>query len=233
MDTLAVIPTYNEAANIKQVIDEVLNCGLADIEVLVVDDTSPDGTYKTVEDIARSNPKVHLLKRATRRGRGYAGIDGFKKALDMGAENIVEMDGDGSHSPKYIPALRKALETADVAVGSRYVSGGTDEQRDFVRRAISFFARHYLMFVIGIKVLDPTSGFRIFKRNVISKITPHLKASDPFIVTEVLYYLKKYSFKITEVPIDFLPRISGKSKLAPFTLVKYLFKVLVLKAFGR
>ncbi|MCL2388971.1 MAG: polyprenol monophosphomannose synthase [Elusimicrobia bacterium] len=233
MDTLAVICTYNEATNIKQVIDEVLNCGLESIEALVVDDTSPDGTYKIVEELSKTNPKIHLLKRETMRGRGYAGTDGFKKALEMGAKFIVEMDGDGSHSPKYIPDFRKAIETADVVVGSRYARGGSDEKRGIIRQVVSLFARRYLMIILGVKVLDPTSGFRMFRREVLETVAPRLKAPDPFIVSEVLYYLKKYSFKITEVPIDFLPRISGTSKLGPLTLIKYLFKVLKLKVSSR
>jgi dolichol-phosphate mannosyltransferase len=225
---MAMLPTYNEAENIKQAIDEILNCGL-DIEVLVVDDMSPDGTYKIVEEISKNNPKVHLLLRKEQRGRGYAGIEGFKKALALGAQNVLEMDADGSHSPKYIPILRNALKNYDAAIGSRYIYGGKDEARTLLRRAISAFSRRYLAFIIGTKIKDPTSGFRMFKKEALEKFVHKLKSSDPFIVAEVVYYLKKYDCSVAECPIEFMPRIAGKSKLRPATLIKYLFKALKLR----
>ncbi|MDR3275489.1 MAG: glycosyltransferase [Endomicrobium sp.] len=113
METVVIIPTYNEASNIKQVIDDILNCG-TDADVLIVDDMSPDGTYKIVKEIAKTNKKVHLLVRKEKRGRGYAAKDGFIKALGMDAKYIVEIDGDGSHQPKYIPNFIKAIENYDI-----------------------------------------------------------------------------------------------------------------------
>jgi len=231
MKTIAMIPTYNEASNAAQIISSVLNCG-ADVDVLIVDDMSPDGTYKIVEDVARTNSKVHLLLRKENRGRGYAGKDGFKKALEMGADFIVEMDGDGSHDPKYIPAFLEKIKNCDAVIGSRFISGGKDEERGFLRHAVSNFSRIYLSFVLGVKIKDPTSGYRMFKREVLASFVDKLKAGDPFIVTEVLYCLKKNNFKIEEYPIEFLSRFSGESKLRPLTLVKYLFKVLKLKIIG-
>ncbi|MDR3256162.1 MAG: glycosyltransferase [Endomicrobium sp.] len=228
METVVIIPTYNEASNIKHVIDDVLNCGL-DVDVLVVDDMSPDGTYKIVEKLAKTNNKVHLLLRKEKKGRGYAGKDGFIKALEMGAKYIVEMDGDGSHSPQYILAFRKAIENYDIVIGSRYINGGKDEERSLLRQAVSNFSRRYLSFILGIKVKDPTSGYRMFTRQALEKFVFVLTARDPFIVTEVLYQIKKNNFKIKESPIIFLARLSGKSKLHFLTLIKYLFKVLKLK----
>ncbi|MDR0822683.1 MAG: polyprenol monophosphomannose synthase [Endomicrobium sp.] len=228
MDTIAMLPTYNEAENIKQVIDEILNCGL-DIEVLVVDDMSPDGTYKIVESLSKSNPKIHLLLRKEKKGRGYAGIEGFKKAVEMGAQYIVEMDADGSHNPKYLPIFRKEIENCGAVIGSRYVKGGKDESRTLLRKTISAFSRIYLALVMGVKIKDPTSGFRMYKKQTLEKFLDKLKASDPFIVAEVVYYLKKFKCQVKECPIEFMPRIAGSSKLRPFTLVKYLFKVLKLR----
>jgi Glycosyltransferases involved in cell wall biogenesis len=232
MDIMAMIPTYNEATNIKQMIEDVLNCGAKDIEVLIVDDMSPDGTYKIVEEISKTNPKVHLLLRKEKRGRGYAGQDGFKKAVEMGAKHIIEMDGDGSHSPKYIPGFREMINSCDIVIGSRYVEGGKDENRTFLRQLVSNMSKWYLAFVLGVKIQDPTSGYRMFKKEALEKFADSLKANDPFIVTEVLYYVKKYAFKVKEFPIEFLSRISGESKLRPWTLIKYLFKVLKLKITG-
>lgn len=229
MDTLALVCTYNEATNIKTVINDILNCGLEDIEVLIADDCSPDGTYKIVEEMAKENPKVHLLLRKEKRGRGYAGIDGFKWGLEHGAKYIVELDGDGSHNPKYIKNFRELINTCDVVLGSRFVDGGSDVQRGFLRKAVSGFAGNYLRFCVGAKVADPTSGYRMFKREVVEKFINKLKAADPFIVTEMLYYTNKQKAVIKEYPIEFLERASGQSKLKPFTLIKYLFKVVKLR----
>ena len=228
MDIIAVIPTYNEAGNIKQVISEILALPLS-IEALVVDDFSPDGTYKIVEEMAKSDKRVHLLLRKENRGRGWAGIDGFKKAVEMGAKYIVEMDGDGSHAPKFIPTLFANVAGAGIVVGSRYVAGGKDDSRTFLRRAISGFARRYLSFVLGVNLQDPTSGFRLFEKSALEKILPKLSARDPFIVTEVIYRAKKAGIKMVEAPIEFMPRIAGESKLKPATLLKYLVRVWLLK----
>lgn len=232
MEIMAMIPTYNEATNVKQMIEDVLNCG-ADTEVLIVDDMSPDGTYKIVEEISKTNPKVHLLLRKEKKGRGYAGKDGFKKALEMGAKYIVEMDGDGSHSPKYIPGMREMINDCDVVVGSRYIKGGKDEKRSLFRQMVSNPSRWYLSFILGVKIKDATSGYRMFKREVLEAFVDNLKANDPFIVSEVLYYIKKNKFTVKEYPIEFLSRMSGESKLRPWTMIKYLFKVLKLRITGK
>jgi dolichol-phosphate mannosyltransferase len=229
METVVIIPTYNEALNIKQMIESVLNCGIS-LDVLIVDDMSPDGTYKIVEEISKKNYKVHLLLRKEKKGRGYAGKDGFIKAIEMGAKYIVEMDGDGSHSPKYIPDFIKIIkEDCDIIIGSRYISNGKDEERSILRRIISSLSRSYLYFILDIKIKDPTSGYRVFKSTVLKKIVNLLNASDQFIITEVLYQIKRNNFKVKEYPITFSARFSGKSKLRFMTLIKYLFKVLMLK----
>lgn len=228
MKIIAVIPTYNEAGNIKHLIEMILALPL-DMHVLVVDDFSPDGTHRIVEEMTKKDKRVNLLNRKENRGRGWAGIDGFRVALELGADLIVEMDGDMSHSPKFIPKFVEALGDADMVIGSRYVEGGRDEQRTFVRSVISGFARGYLSLALGLRIYDPTSGFRLFRRSALEKILPHLKARDPFIVTEVLHYAKKYRLKIREVPIEFMARGAGASKLKPSTLVKYLFRVWGLK----
>ncbi|MDR2251737.1 MAG: polyprenol monophosphomannose synthase [Endomicrobium sp.] len=232
MKTVVMVPTYNEASNIKLMIDEILNCGV-NVDVLIVDDMSPDGTYKIVEEISKTNNKVHLLLRKEKKGRGYAGKDGFLKALDMRTDYIVEMDGDGSHSPKYIPEFLKTIENYDVVIGSRYIKGGKDEERSILRQIVSNFSRRYLSFVLGVKIQDPTSGYRMFKREALTKFAAELTASDPFIVTEVLYKIKEKNLKVKEYPIIFLARFSGKSKLRLGTLITYLFKVLKLKLTGR
>ena len=227
-DIIAVIPTYNESGNIKQVVSEILDLPLS-VEVLVVDDNSPDGTHKIVEDLSKNDSRVHLLLRKENRGRGWAGIDGFKKALEMGAKYIVEMDGDGSHSPRFIPTLFSNSQNTGIVIGSRYVLGGKDESRTFLRKMISGFARRYLSFVLGVKIADPTSGFRFYESNALRKFVEELSARDPFIVAEVIHCAKKHAITIKEIPIEFMPRIAGESKLKAITLFKYLLRAFLLR----
>jgi dolichol-phosphate mannosyltransferase len=232
MKIVVMIPTYNEVYNIKKIIHDVLNCGV-DLNVLVVDDMSPDGTYKIVEDIVKKNSKVHLLLRKEKKGRGYAGKDGFIKAIDMNADFIVEMDGDGSHDAKYIPEFLKVIKDYDVVIGSRYIDNGKDEERTLLRRIVSNFSRLYLSTILGVTIKDPTSGYRMYKKDALKKFVFKLKASDPFIVTEIIYQIKKNKLKVKESPIIFLKRFAGESKLRSTTLIKYLFKVLKLKILGK
>ena len=200
-----------------------------DIAVLVVDDHSPDGTYTIVEEMMKTHPRLHLLLRTENRGRGWAGIDGFKKALDMGATHIVELDADHSHPPRFIPAMFERIKTCDIVIGSRYVAGGKDDDRSALRLIISALARRYLSLVLGVTLADPTSGFRMFTRAALAKLLPHLHARDPFIVTEVIYFARKNNVSMAEIPIEFLARKTGTSKLGSSTLFKYLFRVLKLR----
>jgi dolichol-phosphate mannosyltransferase len=228
MEIVVVLPTYNEAQNITGVVRELLALPL-DIEVLVVDDLSPDGTWKIVEELGQADKRVHLLLRRENRGRGWAGIDGFKKALEMGAQYVVEMDSDFSHSPRYLPAMKAKMAEADMVLGSRFVEGGKDEARTLIRRMISGFARRYLALVLGVRVQDPSSGYRMFTAEALRKIVPRLNARDPFIVSEVLFFAQKFRLKIAEVPIEFFVRSAGESKLNPSTLFKYLLRVWKLR----
>lgn len=233
MRTVAVIPTYDEASAIIPLVREVLEQA-RDIEALVVDDDSPDGTARLVEEESKTIPRVHLLLRTKDRGRGLAGAEGFRRALEMGAERIIEMDGDGSHDPAFIPALLCASGAADLVIGSRYIPGGRDEDRNRVRRLASAFARRYLGIVLGVKAKDPTSGFRCYTRDALQSIMAEpLRARDPFILAETLYRCARKGMRIAEVPIVFHDRRSGESKLGAGTLVKYLFAALRLRVTGR
>ncbi len=228
-------PTYNEVKNIEIFIQQVFEV-LPNCKLVVVDDNSPDGTAQKVEELKKIYPNLYLVVRKERRGRGYAGIEGFKKCLELGAEIVVEMDADLSHSPYELPKLIEVLERnpkIDVVVGSRYIVGGKDEQRSVVRRLISLFSRVYIKLLTGIPVKDVTSGYKVYRRKVIETILPYLSASDPFIVTEVNYLCKLFNFKFFEIPIEFHKRAYGKSKLSFGKLLRYLFKVklLVIKWF--
>lgn len=216
-----IIPTYNEADNIGPLLDEIS----PDLEVVVVDDNSPDGTWQIVQEKAKANTHIHLLHRTTDRGRGKAGIAGFRYALDKGADYIIEMDGDFSHHPRFIPDLINAMNDADVVLGSRQV-----DYRGAMRRFVTKLAGLYIRSILGMHVKDPTSGFRCFKRDILEDIgLDTLKADDPFIVTEVLYRCHKENARIKEVPIVFRDREKGVSKLGIKVLISNLWKVLRLR----
>ncbi|MCM8820347.1 MAG: polyprenol monophosphomannose synthase [Candidatus Omnitrophica bacterium] len=223
-----VVPTYNERENIIPLIDEILKIPL-NIKIFVIDDNSPDGTADIVRDTFINNPNVSVYVRTEKKGRGLAEIFGFKEALKSSAEIIGEMDADFSHHPSFISRMIEKIDHCDVVIGSRYIKGGKDIERGILRKVISKMSHIYIRTLLGIKLSDPTSGFRFFRREVIEKIIDKLSAEDPFIITEVLFYIKKCNVRICEVPIVFHQRKAGKSKLKPDILFKYLLKVLLLK----
>ena len=230
MKTVVVIPTYNERENIALLLDRINSLGFEALEVIVVDDDSPDRTWEVVEDRMREDANLHLLRRTENRGRGLAGIAGFKYALQIGADCVIEMDGDFSHDPSYIPEFVRMIEKADVVLGSRFIGGGGSMGRSSLRTLISKLAASYIRLMLGFSVKDPTSGFRCFRRSVLEEIDlSSLKAKGPFIVTEILFRCHRKGFGIAEIPIVFRERIRGSSKLGFGVLLKNLFGVLSLK----
>ncbi len=215
MRTVVVVPTYNERENIEDLVVALLDLGIAGLEVVVVDDGSPDGTGDAVRAIAARRPGVHLLARTGERGRGAAGRDGFLRALELGADRIVEMDADFSHDPRRVPDLLARLESgADVVLGSRFVDGGGERGRGALRRAITRAANAYVRAVFGIGVRDPNSGFRAYRREALERIDPvTLTAKGPAIVHEVLLRAARRGCRIAETPILFVDRERGQSKL--------------------
>ena len=232
MKTIIVVPTYNERANLGPLV-KLLHKSVPKAEVLIVDDSSPDGTYLETQKLMKKDKRLRLLLRdRSIKGRGWAGRDGFVKALSMGASIVVEMDADLSHQPKFIPALLQPIlsKEADVVIGSRYIRGGKDMDRPLHRQLTSQFAKQYLKFVLGLWVKDPTSGFRAFSKEALQKIQVRsLKARDPFTVSEILFRCFRASLRVKEVPIEFIDRTQGESKLGLWTLVKYLGRALVLR----
>jgi dolichol-phosphate mannosyltransferase len=231
MKVVVMIPTYNEAENIADLVGNVLELRTGDsLSVLVVDDDSPDGTARIVESLGRSDPRVRVLVRKKRRGRGAAGIDGFKAALAMGPDLIVEMDGDFSHQPRFIPGLLEAAARFDVVIGSRFVKGGRDSDRNIVRRVITFLVRAFLRRRFRFSVRDVSSGFRCFHREVLEKIDlDDMISVGPSIVLEVLVRAQGLGFRFGEVPIEFLDRRKGRTKLTFVTLLETLVVALKLK----
>ena len=227
-----MVPTYNERANVGTLIQRI-HQSVPQAQVLIVDDSSPDGTFREVEKLAQKDRKLRLLLRdRSVKGRGWAGRDGFVKALALGADVVVEMDADLSHQPKYIPSLIKPILTgqADAVIGSRYIPGGKDMDRPLHRQMTSNFAKQYLRLVLGLKAADPTSGFRAFSKSALRKIqVGTLKARDPFTVSEILYRCYRAGLRIQEVPIVFVDRTRGTSKLGLTTLLKYLGKALLMR----
>jgi len=233
MKTMVTILTYNERENITSLLNEIMKLK-ENIKVLVVDDDSPDGTWRIVEDYSKKNPRIHLLRRTSERGRGLAGIAGFKYALENEADYIIEMDGDLSHDPKYIPEFLKKIEDCDVVIGSRLVPGGGEVGRGFLRRLITRLAAIYVRILLGFKVTDPTSGYRCYRGEVLEAIDiGSLKARDPFLLTEMLFRCYKKNFRIEEIPILFQDRKSGTSKIGWKILLTYFFKVLRLRIRGK
>ena len=232
MKTVIMVPTYNERANVGDLV-KLLHKSVPKAEVLIVDDSSPDGTFEEVKKLMKRDRKLHLLLRdRSIKGRGWAGRDGFVKALAMGADAVVEMDADLSHQPKFIPSLIAPIlsKKADMVIGSRYMPGGKDMDRPFHRQMTSNFARYYLKFILGVTVKDPTSGFRAFSKNALRQIKVEtLQARDPFTVSEILYRCSRAGLRIVEVPIEFVDRTQGTSKLGLSTLLKYLGKALLMR----
>jgi dolichol-phosphate mannosyltransferase len=214
MKTVIMIPTYNEVENIENLIEEVLSIS-DDIGVVVVDDDSPDGTARIVEGMGERDGRVHLLLRVGERGRGSAGIAGFKYALGLTPKVSVigEMDADFSHDPKYLKVFLKEIENYDIVIGSRSAAGGGEEGRSIVRRAITSFAALYIRLVSGIEVGDPTSGYRLFRREVFEVIDfDGMISTGPSIVQEILYMALKAGCTYVEVPILFSDRRAGEPK---------------------
>jgi len=230
MKPFIMIPTYNERENIKALIGKILKLKIKNLHIVAVDDNSPDGTWKIVEDISKKNKNIHLLLRKTDKGRGSAGRDGFIYCLKHGADIVVEMDADMSHDPKYIPALIAGLKDADLVLGSRRLKGSREVGRGLIRQFITWGANLYITLMLGIKVRDCNSGFRCFKRKVLEKIKlGKLESKGPSIVQEVLFKAHLNKFKIREIPITFVNRTKGRSKLGLNQLANGYFMVLKLK----
>lgn len=234
MKTYVMIPTYNERENIGNLIREILNLNIPDLYILVVDDNSPDGTSEVVRNLSGKHPEVELLLRTTERGRGAAGIAGFKYALDHEADSVIEMDADFSHHPKYIPQLLEALRDADMVIGSRFVGGGKDVNRGIARRIITLLAGIYVRILLGLKIKDVSSGYRCFKRKVLEAIgLDSMISTGPSIVSEVFYRAHLKGFSIKEIPIEFKDRIHGQTKLNYKILIKTLLMVLKFKRLNK
>lgn len=214
MKVFVVIPTYNEKDNVSSLADAVL-AQHPDIQVLFVDDNSPDGTGNIIDDIVAINNRVHVLHRSGKLGLGSAYREGFKAALDMGADFLIEMDADFSHDPGSLPLFLAAIENSDLVIGSRYLNGVSVVNWPIRRLILSYFASVYTRFVTGLRVSDCTSGFKCFRRSTIEAIDfVHVKSDGYSFQIEMNYRCMEKGFRITEIPIIFIDRHAGSSKMS-------------------
>lgn len=214
MKPLVIIPTYNEKENIGRIIPAVLAQHPA-LEILVVDDGSPDGTGDLVAAMEAENPRVHLLRRPGKLGLGTAYIAGFIWGLARDYDHFIEMDADFSHDPAEIPNLLKAVETHDLVLGSRYIDGIRVVNWPLSRLILSKGAAWYVRIVTGLPVADPTGGFKCFRRAVLEAIElDRVKSNGYAFQVEMTYKAWMLGFRIKEIPITFTDRYAGQSKMS-------------------
>ena len=214
MKTLIIIPTYNEIDNIEKLLEQVL-AKSETIEVLVIDDNSPDGTALRVKFMQSSEPRIHLLERPGKMGLGSAYVTGFKYALERDYDYIIEMDADFSHNPEDIPLLLNAAKKYDLVIGSRYCEGVNIIHWPIKRLLISYFASKYVRTITRMPVKDPTSGFKCFQRKVLENIDLDKILSDGYAFQiEMNFRAWVKGFHIKEIPIVFTERKNGVSKMS-------------------
>lgn len=214
MKIIVVVPTYNERDNISALIAAILRQHPA-LEVLVVDDNSPDGTGQVVHDIAKADTRVHLLARSGKLGLGSAYREGFARALDMGADYVFEMDADFSHDPAMIPRFLEQMDRYDVVLGSRYLNGVSVVNWPIRRLILSYGANVYTRIVTGLRVMDCTGGFKCFRASVLRSIDLSKVRSDGYAFQiEMTYRCVEKGFRVGEIPIIFIDRHAGTSKMS-------------------
>jgi dolichol-phosphate mannosyltransferase len=226
MKTLIIIPTYNELENLRPLLQEIFSY-VPGSDVLIVDDNSPDGTGKLADEIHNEDPRVHVLHRAGKLGLGTAYIAGFKYAVAHNYEAAFEMDADFSHDPRYLPDFLKAIEHADLVIGSRYIHGGGTPNWSLLRRLISGSGNIFARFILGIPVQDCTAGFRCYRSQVLESIDLDTIQSQGYAFqVEMAYRVMQQGFKIVETPIVFMDRRIGKSKMSRKIVIEAFIYVL-------
>ena len=212
---LVVVPTYNERENIARIIEAVLGQDPR-LEMLIVDDGSPDGTAGIVKDIMAANPRVHILERAKKLGLGTAYLAGFAWALEQHFDYVFEMDADFSHDPAHLPQFLAAIQDADLVLGSRYLDGRVSVVNwPISRLLLSYFANVYARWVTGLPVWDSTGGFKCFRRSVLEAIDLNGVHSNGYAFQiEMSFRAWKKRFRIAEIPIVFVDRTEGTSKMS-------------------
>jgi dolichol-phosphate mannosyltransferase len=232
MKCLVILPTYNERENLPNIVPAILAQG-EQFHVLVVDDNSPDGTGRLADELAAAEPRVTVLHRTAKRGLGTAYVEGFKQALLSGFDFVYEMDADFSHNPDDLPRLLAAAQQADLVIGSRWVAGGGTRNwswlRTFISRGGSIFSRT----VLGLRIADLTSGFKCFRRELLASLDLDGIASNGYAFqVEVNYVCSRRGFRIAEVPIVFVDRRVGQSKMSSGIVLEAMLMVVKYRLFG-
>ena len=227
--TLICMPTYNEAENIRPIIQAIHEV-VPEVEILVIDDNSPDGTGDIADELSERDERVHVLHRTEKAGLGQAYIAGFRWALERDYDRVVEMDADFSHQPKYLPEMIGQLDDYDVVVGSRYVAGGGTEDWGVVRKIISRGGGMYARTILGMDVQDLTAGFVAWRAEVLEDIDlDDVEASGYVFQIGMKYRAHKKGYRILEVPIVFPDRVAGESKMSPDIAAEALWRVWMIR----
>jgi dolichol-phosphate mannosyltransferase len=217
MELTVIIPTYNEAENLSRLTSALLALPISNLKILVVDDNSPDGTGRIADGLATEYPgRFEILHRTTKPGYGRATTDGIRRALETGAQAVATIDADFSHPPELLPLLLDALQTCDVAMGSRYIQGGSvDRNWPFWRKGLSRFGNFYARTILNLPVHDVTGGFRMYRREALEKMPlERLRSNGYAFLVEALYVAYRLGCTFTEVPFYFSDRRFGQSKMS-------------------
>ena len=229
---IVVVPTYNESANLPELVRRLFRLPLPGLSVLVVDDNSPDGTGELAERLAQEHPgRIEALHRSDKQGLASAYLLGFKHAIERGADVVVQMDADLSHAPEYVPSLVKGLAAADVVVGSRYAPGGqTDPNWGAWRNFLSRYGNLYARVVLGLDQRDTTSGFKAYRREAMQRMGLHdLRCRGFAFQAEIGYRCKQTGLLVREHPIVFTDRARGTSKMSKSIIIEALVRLPLLR----
>jgi dolichol-phosphate mannosyltransferase len=225
--SVIVIPTYNEVDNLADIVAR-LHVTLPSVDVLVMDDSSPDGTGELADRMAAADPRVSVIHRTEKAGLGAAYLHGFAIALERGYEVIGEMDADGSHQPEQLPRLFDALADADLVIGARWIRGGSVVNWSLFRKLLSVFGNIYARFLLGIPVHDITAGFRLFRRTTLETIDlTDVRSVGYCFQTDLTLRTIRAGLKVTEVPIEFRERERGESKMSGSIAIESLQRITI------
>jgi len=228
MPPAVIIPTYNESDNIPSLLGQILALPI-DAHVIVVDDNSPDGTGQLVDEMSKTEPRIHAVHRPAKLGLGTAHIAGMRHAFTLNLDPMVSMDADFSHHPRYIPSLIAGLAKSDVMIGSRYVPGGGMQGRDTKLRFVSWVANFFARTMLNLKAHDCTSGFRAYRRPVLESIDLDAVFSNGYsFLIEMLYLCQSRGWRVGETPIIYEDRRAGTSKISRAEIYKATYTVMRL-----
>ncbi|PIT88076.1 MAG: dolichyl-phosphate beta-D-mannosyltransferase [Candidatus Magasanikbacteria bacterium CG10_big_fil_rev_8_21_14_0_10_36_32] len=230
MKTIIIIPTYNEKNNVESLVEQIFSLNISGLEILFIDDNSPDGTADTIKKMQIKHP-IHLIQRPKKLGIGSAYLIGFQKAFEMDADYIIEMDADLSHNPKDIPLLiTTCANGADLTIGSRKIAGGKIEGWNLKRKLMSNGAMFFARLILNLKTKDVTAGFRCFKKSTLEKIDlKKIKSNGYAFQEEILFKVERTGNKVVEVPVNFPNRKHDQSKLNKKDIIEFFIVMLKLK----